>query len=50
MVAVERPVVRVDGLGFELIVILLQILGLGGRTEEQCRKKKKKKSETLKEL
>ena len=42
MVAVERPVVRVDGLGFELIVILLQILGLGGRTEEQCRKKKKK--------
>ena len=49
MVAMERPVVRVDGLGFELIVILLQILGLGGRTEEQCRKEKKK-SETLKEL
>ena len=48
MVAVERPVVRVDGLGFELIVILLQILGLGGRTEEQCRKKKKKKIRNFK--
>lgn len=41
MVAMERPVVRVDGLGFELVLILLQILGLGGRIEKLCRTKNK---------